>query len=91
MKTLFTYTSIDKQIFNGNSAKEVVEDMKAKSFDGNKMTLDGFMRRTAATAYAWAKKPIRSAMPEEFLADLVEAGVLSVEVAKRAPDEEQVD
>ena len=95
MTKLFTYTSVDKQIFRGNTAEEVVTEMRAQSFDGQKLPLDGFMRRSAATAYLWAKRPIRTDTPEQFLADLVDVGLMTYEGPTRQPaagaqDDEQV-
>lgn len=89
MKAL-TYVSIDKQISRGNTAAEVVADMRDQSFDARELAPDAFMRRAAATVYQWCKRPIRSDDPAEFLADLVDAGLLTQENSVRQPDDQQV-
>ena len=86
----FTYVSTDKQIFRGDTAAEVVADMRDQSFDARELEPAAFMRRAAATAYNWAKRPIRSDNPAEFLSDLVDAGLLKLDNAVRQPDGEQV-
>lgn len=88
---MINYTSIDKNAYTGATPADVVRDMRAQSFDGQRLELSAFMRRTAATASTWAKQPIRAEKPEEFLEDLVAAGILKTEPATRERDGEQVD
>lgn len=73
---MLTFISIDKKTYKGATATEVVEAMRDQSFDGQRLTVHAFMRRTAASAYLWSKLPVRSSSPEEFLDDLVTTGII---------------
>ncbi len=87
------FTSNDKAVYEGATAADVVRDMRAQSFENPRMELTAFMRRTAATASAWVKAPVRADTPENFLADLQAVGVLFSEERQPAPgtaDMEQV-
>jgi hypothetical protein len=73
---MLIYRDIDGVKFRGATADEVVRDMHQQSFSAAKDdTL--FMQQSAARASAMIGRPIRSNTADNYLADLVEAGLLS--------------
>ena len=88
---MLKYVSIDKNLCIGSTPDDVVRSMRAESFGDQRLPLDAFMRRAAATASAWAKQPIRTDTAENFLADMVAAGVLWKDDGTRQPAQGQED
>lgn len=69
------YRSNDKRVYRGETATDIVRAMLADSFEPE-LELGAFMRRTAEVSGAWAKQPVRSDTPENFINDLLAARIL---------------
>lgn len=70
------FKTIDKREFTATSNEDLVRQLRDSSFDARDLPLDAFMRRMAATAAAWDKRPVRSSSVEVFVADLIDAGIV---------------
>ncbi len=69
---------IDGRLYFGKSIKAVLQSMRAASWGMPARDLNGWMRQVAERVYGWCKVVIRTDKPENFIADLNAASVITV-------------
>jgi hypothetical protein len=81
----YCFRSIDGQIYAGDTFNQVVEQMRAASFDASTLTLREYMRRVAATATLWTKAPIATHSCKAFVGALCRTGILENTAMRSKP------
>jgi hypothetical protein len=76
-KTMTTYVTNDGEVFDAETASDLVDQMRSAAFN-KEADLAAYMARTAETVASMTGATIRSGDPDGFVEDLLGVGFLKL-------------